>query len=237
MLAWMADALEPEDAEDRKLRERLAGRVGREVQGVAAVRPGRRDGWISWAGMGVDDSLAPILTAAAAFTATLSAQERRRARATGLATRMALAVTEHEAHLFRTRAMGRIIGDHVMTVPYGMVSKVTVGKKESATFVGSLVEFAIGKKESARIAASFVKVTIELTDGSTIELDGDGDHRRVFDQLQAGAAAVPVGTIAPAPAQQPEATVARVLTLAAGHVAKRAVSVGEQVRAARRPSK
>jgi hypothetical protein len=99
--------------------------------------------------MGVDDSLAPILTAAVAFTATLSAQERRRARATGLATWLALAVTEHEAHLFRTRAMGRVIGDHVMTVPYGMVTSVTVGKKESSSFVGSLVEVTIGKKESA----------------------------------------------------------------------------------------
>ena len=219
MLSWMADALEPEDAEDRKLRERLAGRVGRQVEGVASVRPATRDGWISWVGMGVDDSLEPILTAAVAFTATLSAQERRRARATGLATRMALAVTEHEAHLFRTRAMGRIVGDHVMTVPYGMVTRVTVGKKESA-----------------RIVASLVKVTIELTDGSEIKLDGDAEHRRVFEQLQARAAAVPVGTVAPAPAQRPEPTVARVLALAAGHVAKRAVSVGEQVRAARSAS-
>jgi len=219
MLAWMADALEPEDAEDRKLRERLAGRVGRQVEGVASVRPATRDGWISWVGMGVDASLEPILTAAVACTATLSAQERRRARATGLATRMALAVTEHEAHLFRTRAMGRIIGDHVMAVPYGMVTRVTVGKKESA-----------------RIVASLVKVTIELTDGSKIKLDGDAEHRRVFEQLQAGAAAVPVGTVAPAPAQRPEPTVARVLALAAGHVAKGAVSVGEQVRAARSAS-
>ena len=220
MLAWMADALEPEDAEDRKLRERLAGRVGRQVEGVASVRPATRDGWISWVGMGVDDSVAPILTAAVAFTATLSAQERRRARATGLATRMALAVTEHEAHLFRTRAMGRIIGDHVMAVPYGMVTRVTVGKKEST-----------------RIVASLVKVTIELTDGSKIKLDGDAEHRRVFEQLQAGAAAVPVGTVAPAPAQRPEPTVARVLASAAGHVAKGAVSVGGQVRAARSASK
>jgi hypothetical protein len=85
--------------------------------------------------------------------------------------------------------------------------------------------------------ASFVKITIELTDGSKIMLDGDVDHRRVFDQLQAGAAAVPVGTIAPTPAQQPEPTVARVLALAAGHVANGAVSFGGQVRAARRPSK
>jgi hypothetical protein len=236
MLAWMADALEP-DAEDRKLRERLAGRVGRQVEGVASVRPATRDGWISWVGMGVDDSMAPILTAAVAFTATLSAQERRRARATGLATRMALAVTEHEAHLFRTRAMGRIIGDHVMTVPYGMVTKVTVGKKESARMVASLVEDMVGKKESARIGVSLVKVTIDLTDGSKIKLDGDAKHRRVFEQLQASAAAVPVGTVAPAPAQQPEPTVARVLALAAGHVAKGAVNVGGQVRAARKASK
>ena len=233
MTAWMADTLEPEDTEDRKLRERLAGRVGRQVEGVASVRPATRDGWVSWVGMGVDDSVASILTAAVAFTATLSAQERRRARAT----RMALAVTEHEAHLFRTRAMGRIIGDHVLAVPYGMVTRVTVGKKESARFVGSLVEATVGKKESARIVTSLVKVTIELTDGSKIKLVGDARHRRVFEQLQAVAAAVPVGTVAPAPAQRPEPTVARVLALAAGHVAKGAVSVGKQVRDASSDSK
>ena len=144
MLAWMTDTLEPNDAEDRKLCDRLAGRVGRKVEGVASVRPATRDGWISWVGIGVDDSVAPILTAAVAFTATLSAQERRRARATGLATRMALAVTEHEAHLFRTRAMGRIIGDHVLAVPYGMVTGVTVGKTASARLVASLVEGTVG---------------------------------------------------------------------------------------------
>jgi hypothetical protein len=219
MSAWMVDTLEP-DAENRKLRERLAGRVGRQVEGVASVRPATRDGWISWVGMGVDDSLGAILTAAAAFTATLSAQERRRGRATGLATRMALAVTEHEAHLFRTRAMGRIIGDHVVTVPYGMVTRVTVGKKESA-----------------RIVASPVKVTIELTDGSKIKLNGDAEHRRVFEWLQARAAAVPVGTVAPEPEQRPEPAVAHVLALTARHVARRAVSVGGQVRAARGASK
>jgi hypothetical protein len=220
MLAGMADALEPEDAEDRKLRERLAGRVGRQVEGVASVRPATRDGWVSWVEMGVDESLAPILTAAVAFTATLSAQERRRARATGLATRMALAVTEHEAHLFRTRAMGRIIGDHVMAVPYGMVTRVTVGKKEST-----------------RIVASLMKVTIELTDGSKIKLDGDAEHRRVFEQLQASAAAVPLGTVPPPPEQGPEPAVARVLASAAGHLAKGAVSVGGHVRASRSASK
>ena len=64
-------------------------------------------------------------------------------------------------------------------------------------------------------------VTIELTDGSKIKLDGDAGHRWVFEQLQAAAAAVPVGTVAPAPAQRPEPTVARVLALAAGHVAGR----------------
>ena len=217
----MPDALETEDAEDRKLREKLAGRVGRHVEGVASVRPAIRDGWVSWAGMGgmgVND-YAPILTAAVAFTATLSAQERRRARATGLATRMALAVTEHEAHLFRTRAMGRIVGDHVMSVPYGTVTKVT-----------------IGKKETARIVAELVKVTIELTDGSKIKLAGDAEHRRVFEQLRARAAAVPVGTVPPAPEQRPEPSVARVLASAAGHVAKGAVSVSGHVRAARSPS-
>src|SRR3954454_2871472 len=147
MLVWMTDALESNDAEDRKLRERLAGRVGRQVEGGASVRPATRDGWVSWVGLGVDTSLAPILTATLAFNATLTAQGRRRARATGLATRMALAVTEHEAHLFRTRAMGRIIGDHITAVPYGMVTKVT-----------------LGQKSSPMIGTSLVKVTIELTD-------------------------------------------------------------------------
>ena len=216
----MADAREPEDDEDRKLRERLAGRVGRQVEGVASVRPATRD-WISWVWSGADPfSPTSILAATVTVTATLGAQEHRRARATGLATRMALAVTEHEAHLFRTRAMGRIIGDHVMAVPYGMVTSVTVGKKESA-----------------RIVASLVKVTIELTDGSKIKLAGDVEQRQVFEQLQARAAAVPVGTVAPAPTQRPEPSVARVLAVAAGHVAKGAASVAGQVRASRSASK
>jgi len=216
MFPWMADTLETEDAEDRKLREKLAGRVGRHVEGVASVRPAIRDGWVSWAGMGgmgVND-YAPILTAAVAFTATLSTQERRRARATGVATRMALAVTEHEAHLFRTRAMGRIVGDHVMVVPYGMVTKVKITRKELAR----------------------IKVTVELTDGSRIKLAGDAKHRHVFEQLRARAAAVPVGTVPPAPEQRPEPSVARVLASAAGHVAKGAVSVSGHLRAARSPS-
>src|SRR4051812_37733063 len=72
MPAWMAATLKPEDAEGRKLRETLAGRVGRQVEGVASVRPATRDGWVSWVGMGVDDSPEPILTAALAFTAMLS---------------------------------------------------------------------------------------------------------------------------------------------------------------------
>ena len=99
-----------------------------------------------------------------------------------------------------------------MAVPYGMVTKVT-----------------LRGKESARIGTELVKVTIELTDGSKIKLAGDADHRRVFEQLRARAAAVPVGTVPPAPEQRPEPSVARVLASAAGHVSG-------YVRAARRPS-
>ena len=202
----MADALETEDPEDSKLREKLAARVGRPVEGVASVRPAVRDGWVSWAaGMGYwgSSDYATILTGTVAIAATASGQERRRARATGLATRMALAVTEHEAHLFRTRAMGRIVGDHVMAVPYGMVTKVTIRKKELAR----------------------IKVTIELTDGSKIKLAGDAEHRRVFEQLRARAAVVPVGTVPPAPEQRPELSVVRALAWAAGRVGKGAVGV------------
>jgi hypothetical protein len=206
MFPSMADALKTGDAEDRKLREKLASKVGRQVEGVASVRPAMRDGWVSWVGMGVDDSLAAILTAAAAFTATLDVQERRRARATGLETRMALAVTAHDAHLFRTRAMGRIVSDHLMTVPYGAVAKVT-----------------IGKQQDARIVAELVKVTMELTDGSKIKLAGDADHRPVFEQLRARAALIPVGTVPPAPEQRPQLSVVRALAGAAGRVGKGAV--------------
>jgi hypothetical protein len=122
----MTHTLDPKEAKERKLREGLARRVGRQVEGVASVRPATGEGWISWFAMG--DLSSPV-TSAVAVTATLSAHERRRAKAMGVATRMVLAVTEHEAHLFRTRAIGRIIGDHVMAVPYGMVTKVKVGKK------------------------------------------------------------------------------------------------------------
>ena len=74
MFAWMADALETEDAEDRKLREKLTGRVGRQVEGVASVRPAIRDGWVSWAGLGYwrSSAYATVLTGAAGITATLS---------------------------------------------------------------------------------------------------------------------------------------------------------------------
>jgi hypothetical protein len=215
----MPDALETEDAEDRKRREKVAGRVGRHVEGVAPVRPATRDGWASWAaaaGCCGGNDYATILTGTVAIAATLSGQERRRARAKGLATHMALAVTEHEAHLFRTRAMGRIVGDHVMTVPYGMVTKVTLGRKASAW-----------------TGAELVKVTIEVADGSKFKLTGDAAHRQVFEQLQARAAAVPVGTVPPAPEQRPEPSVARVLASAAGHVAKGTVRVSGHVRAAR----
>ena len=115
--------------------------------------------------------------------------------------------------------MGRIVGDHVMSVPYGTVTKVT-----------------IGKKETARIVAELVKVTIELTDGSKIKLAGDAEHRRVFEQLRARAAVVPVGTVPPAPEQPSELSVVRTLASADGHVAKGAVGVSAHVRAARSPS-
>lgn len=212
----MPDTLETEDAEDRKLREKLAGRVGRHVEGVASVRPVVRDGWTDRAaemGYWGSSDYATILTGTLALAAMASGQGRRRARATGLATRMALAVTEHEAHLFHTRAMGRIVGDHVMAVPYGMVTKVKISKK-----------------------VDYVKVTIELTDGSRIKLAGKRKHHRVYEQLRARAAAVPVGAVPPAPEQRPEPNIARALASAAGHVAKGAVSVSGHVRAARSPS-
>jgi len=95
----------------------------------------------------------------------------------------------------------------------------------------------VGKRKSESIVTSLVKVTIELTDGSKIKFDGDAKHRRVFEQFQSRAAAVPVGAVAPAPTQRPEPSVARVLAVAAGHVAKGAAGVGGQVRAARRSSK
>ena len=61
----MADALEPGDAENRKLCERPAGGVGRPVEGVVSVRPATRRGWISRVGLEVGSSVKPILLASA----------------------------------------------------------------------------------------------------------------------------------------------------------------------------
>jgi hypothetical protein len=217
----MADALEFEDTEDRKLCERLAGRVGRQVEGVALVRPAVRDGWLDFAGFAMlDESLGAVLTGVAVCAATVGGQERRRARAMGVETRMVLALTEHEAHLFRARARGRILGDHVMALPYGTVSTVVVGKWESAG-----------------LASPLIKVTVRLTDGSSLKLRGEVKQRRVFEQFKTRAAAVSAGAVPPPPAHPPDPAVARVLATAASHIAKGAISVGGQVRAARSTSK
>jgi hypothetical protein len=63
MKAALADAPKPEEVEDRKRCEQLTGRIGRQVVGVASVRPATRDGWVFWAGL-VDDSVATVMTGA-----------------------------------------------------------------------------------------------------------------------------------------------------------------------------
>lgn len=157
------------------------------------------------------------LTSAVVGVATTGVLGRRNARAAGLPRHLALAVTEHDVHLFRTRMFDHVIGTHVATVPYGMVSAVRVSGR-----------------------ATIVKLTIELVDGAEIRLEGERGQgrksRKVFDYLRDCAAAVPVGTVPP-PAVRPEANLAGVLETVAGLVAKGAGAVGEQVRANRSGSR
>src|SRR4051812_40535440 len=137
-------------------------------------------GVVAWAGSG-------SLTGEMLAVAAIGVLERRSARATGLPRHLALAVTERDVHLFRTRTSDHVIGKHVATVPSGMVSAVRVSGR--------------------------AKLTIELVDGAEIMLEGEGGQnrktRKVFGYLRDCAAAVPVGTVPP-PAVRPEANVAGV---------------------------
>lgn len=193
---------------DKDVREKLAERVGRPVNAVGFVSP---MGSVSkWGGVVAWSAPADSLTSAMLAAATIGVLERRSARAAGLPRHLALAVTEHDVHLFRTRMSDHVIGKHVATVPYGMVSAVRVSGR--------------------------AKLTIELVDGAEIRLEGERGQgrktRKVFDYLRDCAAAVPVGTVPP-PAVRPEANVAGVFETVAGLVAKGAGAVGEQVRAHR----
>jgi hypothetical protein len=197
---------------DREVREKLAERVGRPVNAVGFASP-KGNSASDWGGVVFWCAPAGFVTSAVLGLATTGVLQRRNARAAGLPRHLALAVTEHDVHLFRTRMFDRVIGNHVATVPYGMVSAVRVGGR-----------------------ATIVKLTIELVDGAQIRLEGERGQgrkiRKVFDHLRDCAAAVPVGTVPP-PAVRPEADVAGVLETVAGLVAKGAVAVGEQVRANR----
>jgi hypothetical protein len=201
---------------DREVRERFAERVGRPVNAAAFVTPiaGSASRWC-----GELAAWAPTVstTGAAVLAAASGVLEHRNARAAGLPRHLALVVTDHDVHLFRTRMFDHVIGDHVATVPYGMVSAVRVSGR-----------------------ATIVKLTIELADGAEIRLEGERGQgrktRKVFDYLRDCAAAVPMGTVPP-PAVRPEANVAGVLETVAGLVATGAGAVGEQVRAHRSGSR
>ena len=200
---------------NRELREKLAERVGRPVDAVGFVSPVGNSA-SAWGGV-VFWYAPDFVTGAALEIATTGVLQRRNARAAGLPRNLALVVTEHDAHLFRTRMFDRVIGNHVATVPYGMVSAVRVSGR-----------------------ATIVKLTIEFVDGARIRLEGERGQgrkiRKVFDHLRDRAAAVPVGTVPP-PAVRPESDVAGVLETVAGLVAKGAGVVSEQVRANRSGSR
>jgi hypothetical protein len=208
----VSDRRSTHDIDDEGIREKLTKRVGRPVNAVALVRPmsnsaARWGRFVASLAPGPADGLSSAVLA----VALTGALERRSARAAGLPRQLALAVTEHDAHLFRTRMFDHVIRDHVATVPYGMVSAVRVSKR-----------------------AGLAKLTIELVDGAEIRLEGHQGQgrsiRKVFDLLRHCAAAVPVGTVPP-PAARPEANVAGVPDRVAGLVAKGAGAVAEQVKA------
>ncbi|WP_354697241.1 hypothetical protein DSM112329_02869 [Paraconexibacter sp. AEG42_29] len=216
----MAHATETED----KQREKLSARVGRPVETVASVRPAVGGGKVYLAGLAGELSPAPIVATFAAMSAMQRMQERRRAQETGLATRMTLAVTEHDVHLFRVRAMGQMVGDHVLTVPYGMVAGVAVGRTKGSRIVGEM-----GWDGSRGLV---VNVTIALTDGSQIKLVSRASESQAFEQLRGRAYAVPAGTVPPPPARRPEPSVARLVASGAARVAQGAVSAVGHARAA-----
>lgn len=196
---------------DRGVLEKLAERVGRPVNAAAFVSP-RGDSASGWCCELASWAPDVSFTGEAVLVATSDLLRRHGPKA-GLPRHLVLAVTEHDVHLFRTRMFDNAIGNHIATMPYGMVSAVRVS----------------GRTDSA-------KLTLELVDGAKIRLEGEPGHgrktRKVFDYIRDCAAAVPVGTVAP-PAVRPEANVAGVLETVAGLVAKGAGTVGEQVRANR----
>ena len=198
---------------DQGVREKLAERVGRPVNAVAFVSPAGNSAF-DWIGGTAWLIGGDFLANAVVGVGTVGVLRRRNARAAGLPRNHALAVTEHDIHLFRTRIFDHVIGNHVATVPYGMVSAVRVSGRAT------------------------MKLTIELVDGAEIRLPGEWgqETRKVFDYLRGCAAAVPVGTVPP-PAVRPEANVARVLDTVAALIAKGAGAVGEQVRANRSGSR
>ena len=214
--AEMSDSGRIREIGDGEFREKLSERVGRPVNAVGFVSP-MRDGASFWCGELA--SLAPMVstTGAAVLAATTGVLGRRNARKAGLPRHLMLAVTEQDVHLFRTRMFDQVIGNHVATVPYGIVSAVPVSGR-----------------------ATIVKLTIEFADGIEIRLQGERGQgrktRKVFDYLRECVPAVPVGTVPP-PAVRPEANVARVLETVAGLVAKGAVAAGEQVKANRSRSR
>lgn len=130
-------------------------------------------------------------------------------------TRMVLAVTEHDVHLYAMR-MFIALGDHVATIPYGAISDVRIAGR-----------------------ATVVTATLVLGDATDLRLEGDrgfgNKPREVFEYLQANAARVSLGT-APPPAARPESSVASALDGVSGLLARGAAAFSEQVQAARAAS-
>ncbi|CAB4953696.1 unannotated protein [freshwater metagenome] len=194
----------------RALKKRLAGRIGRPVQAFGFVTPAARGGWV-WdvLSLGIDGSLVNAAAATVVGTAAVTGVAKRRARATGLGTRMVLATTAHDVHLFRMRALDRVISNHIVSFDFGAITDIEVRGKEPA------------------------KITIALADGSTVKLDGDRAQRAAFDHLRALAAAVPVGTLPPARPAPSGAGLAGVLASAAGHALRGAATAAKRARTAR----
>ena len=189
---------------DQKAREKVAERVGRPVHAIGLVRPRRNGTAAKWLGgtswfIGGD-----FLSNAAVEVVAIGTFQRRNARAAGLPAKMLLAVTEHDFHLFKARPWSHSAGDHITTVPYGMVSEVQVGRG--------------------------AKLTIILADGSEVRLEsesGGRESRQLFDCLCSRSAAVPLGTVPP-PGEGAEADVAGVLRRVAIRLERGATAIRDR---------
>jgi hypothetical protein len=109
---------------DQAAREKVAKRIGRPVNAIGLVRPRANGTAARWLGGTSVFIGGDFLANAAVEVAAIGTFQRRNARKAGLPARMLLAITEHDVHLFKARPLGNTAGEHLTTLPYGVIRAV-----------------------------------------------------------------------------------------------------------------